>query len=92
MIINICGIEHEIIEEEDFFDSEATHLGRIEYATAKIYINKELTDDLKTNTIAHEVVHGILTHIGREDLSNDETLVTTLAGAILRSFDMKVIA
>lgn len=35
------------------------------------------------------MMHGILFHIGREDLSNDETLVQSLGNAISQAFEIR---
>lgn len=90
MKINICGIEHKIIECEDKFDAD-THMGMIDYPKAEICINKNMAESVKTATICHEALHGMLTHIGREDLSYDEQLVTALGNAINQSFIPKVV-
>ena len=87
MIVNICGIAHTVIEVEDNFDSDM-HLGQIDYKRAEIRINKGASSDIKEETICHEMLHGILVHIGREDLSQDEALVTALANAIYQGFDV----
>lgn len=88
MIVNICDIPHKVVQIEDVFDTEC-HFGMIDFKKCEIRINKELTEELKTKTIYHEMVHGMLTHIGRDDLSNDEVFVQTLANAIYQGFDLK---
>lgn len=85
MIVNICGIAHKVIEVEDYFDSDI-HLGQIDYKRAEIRINKNASPDIKKETICHEMLHGILVHIGRDDLSQDESFVTALANAIYQGF------
>jgi len=35
------------------------------------------------------MTHGILVHIGRQDLANDETFVQTLGNAIFQGFEVK---
>jgi len=86
--INICGIPHEVVECEDAFDVDM-HLGQIDYKNAKILINKDAAMEIKSETLCHEIMHGILVHIGREDLSQDETLVTALGNAIWQTFDVR---
>ena len=88
MKVNICGIEHNVIECEDNFDIE-THMGQIDYGNCTIKINKNIPDQLKVATLCHEILHGMLVHIGREDLSSDEQLVTALGNAINGSFKIK---
>lgn len=88
MKVNICGIEHSVIECVDNFDTE-THMGQIDYGDCVIRINKNMPDQLKRATLCHEILHGMLVHIGREDLSSDEQLVTALGNAINGSFKIK---
>ena len=88
MTIYICGIPHTVVEKEDNFDSE-THFGMIDYGKCEIVINKNIPEQLKKETITHEVIHGILLHIGRQDLSGDEQFVQALGNAIFQTFDVK---
>lgn len=89
MKVNICGVMHEVIECEDAFDSDATHFGQIEYREARIKINKDMNLDIKKETICHEMVHGMLIHLGYSDLSNDEQFVQALGNAIMQGFRIK---
>lgn len=86
--VNICGIKHTITECEDIFNVD-THFGQIDYPKCEIKINKDLTEDAKKETLFHEVVHGILVHIGRSDLGQDETFVQTLGNALFQCCDLK---
>lgn len=88
MRINICGIPHEVVECEDKFDVDM-HLGQIDYKHAKILINKDANIEIKSETLCHEIMHGILVHIGRDDLSNDEQFVTALGNAIYQAFNVR---
>lgn len=87
--ISICGIPHTIEEKEDVFDMD-THFGMIDYAKCKIIINKALPKKLYEEALCHEVLHGMLVHIGRDDLSGDEQFVQSLANAINQSFTANV--
>lgn len=88
MIVNICGIPHEVIETEDKFNVDC-HLGQIDYKDLTIKINKDMHIIEKYETICHEMVHGILVHLGYNDLSNDEQFVQALGNAIYQGFDIK---
>lgn len=88
MVVNICGIPHKVIECEDTFNDDV-HLGMIDFKEALIKINKDASEDIKRETICHEMIHGILVHIGRDDLSLDEQFVQTLGNAIFQSFTIK---
>ena len=89
MRVNICGIEHDVIECKDNFNVD-THMGQIDYKECIIKINKDMPQQLKTATLCHEILHGILVHIGREDLSIDEQLITVLGNAINNTFSIKM--
>ncbi len=88
-VIKICGVPHTITEHEDVFNVD-THFGMIDYAKCEIRINKNMPDASKQETLCHEVLHGILVHIGRNDLSTDETFVQSLSNAIYQTFTPKV--
>lgn len=88
MRVNICGIPHEVIEVETNLGNDGS-LGLITYAKAQIEVNKDQTEECKKETIIHEMVHGMLVHIGRGDLSDDEVLVQSLANAICQGFEIK---
>ena len=90
MKVMICGIPHEVKYVPDCFDMDA-HFGQINFKEAEILINEKTSDELQKATLCHEILHGMLVHIGREDLSNDETFVTSLGNAINGSFDVRKI-
>lgn len=87
MIINICGLPHKIIEVEETFGDG--HCGEINYKKLEIRINKDLAPEMKTQTLYHEIIHGILTYGGYDDLSVDEKLVQNLAMNINQIFRLK---
>ena len=84
----ICGIPHEVKYVKDTFDCD-THFGQINYKEAEILLNADSVAEVQKATLCHEMLHGLLVHIGREDLSNDETFVTSLGNAINGSFDVR---
>lgn len=88
MKVNICGLPHEVIECEDSFNMDC-HMGQIDYKDLVIKINKDMPVEAKKETICHEMVHGILIHIGQGELSNDEHLVQALGNAIYQGFEIK---
>ena len=87
--VNICGIPHNVIYEKDRFQIDDIKFGYIDYANAKIYINEDIAEQLKIETLCHEIIHGILFHIGKQEMSEDENFVQALANAIYQSFDIK---
>lgn len=88
MTIKICGIPHKIVECEDKFDTDL-HFGQIDYKTCEIRINKDLPEESKKETLCHEVLHGMLVHIGYAELSQDEQFVQALGNAIYQGFKIK---
>ncbi len=87
--MKICGVNYEVIETEDVFNNDATHFGQIDFKQGKIYINKDMSDDVKAETIVHEITHAILVYIGRQDLTEDEPFVQAFGNAIFQMFDLK---
>lgn len=51
-------------------------------------MNKDMAEAVKQETLVHEIVHAILVHIGRADLSEDETFVQSFANAINQTFEV----
>lgn len=86
--INICGIPHKIVEVKDNFTANSIHFGDITYSKAEIKINEELDSNIKKETLCHEIIHGILTHIGYLELADDERLVQALGNAIAQTFEI----
>ena len=87
MQVNICGILHDVVERQDNFNIDM-HLGQIDYTKAEILVNQDLAGALRKETICHEMVHGILVHLGYTELANDEQFVQALANAICQGFDI----
>lgn len=88
MKVNICGIPHTVIECPDNFDVDA-HFGQIDYKACEIRINKDMATEAKEETICHEMIHGILVHLGYSEQSQDEQFVQALANAIYQGFDIR---
>lgn len=87
MKVNICGILHDVVERKDNFNVD-THFGQIDYTKAEISVNHDIAEALKKETICHEMVHGILVHIGYNEYANDEQFVQAMANAICQGFDI----
>lgn len=88
--IKICGIPYKIIEKECIESSNGRCLGLITYDEGTIEIRKGQQPDYYRQTLIHEVVHGMLVMIGRNELSEDETFVQSLALAISQTFELKI--
>ena len=88
MKISICGIPHEIVYANDVFNTD-THYGQIDYGKAVIKISKDVSKEQQGEALCHEILHGILVHIGKDELSQDESFVQCLSNAIYQSFEPK---
>lgn len=88
MRVNICGIPHEVKMVQDNFDIDC-HFAMIDYKNAEIRVNKDMAREIKEEAVCHEIIHGILTHIGYDNLSEDERLVQALANAVNQAFAIK---
>ena len=64
--VNICGIPHEVVYFNDEFNSDNTHFGQIDYGKALIKISKDISKEQQDEALCHEVLHGILVHIGKD--------------------------
>lgn len=84
--VKICGIPH-LVEELPVVDegSEGVTQGQIIYSEAKIQIKESLPQEIKDEVLIHEIVHGILQHIGEAELCADERFVQALASGIYNS-------
>jgi len=90
MKIKICGIPYKVkhkkvIQEEEPGIGE----GLIIYSKQEIQLRKGLGKEIEQETLTHEIIHGILTHMGRQSLSNDEEFVQGLANAVYQTFKIK---
>lgn len=88
MKVNICGLLHEVIEFNDHFDVDC-HFGMIDYKNLEIRINRDMKKEAKKETICHEMVHGILVHMGKNELAADEEFVQALGNAIYQGFGIR---
>lgn len=91
MKVNICGISYTVMEFADNFDTDV-HFGQIDFKMAEIRINKYMADEVKKEAICHEMVHGILVHLGYNDYSQDEQFVQALGNAIYQSFKIRTVS
>ena len=88
MKVSICGVPHRVIECKDDFDADI-HFGLIDYKACEIKINGDLVPEMQDSTLVHEMMHGILMHLGYEELAQDEKFVRVLGNEIYRSFSIR---
>jgi hypothetical protein len=61
----------------------------VDFLKAEIRINKNMAEAVKEESLVHDIVHAVLVHIGRPDLTEDETFVQSFANAINQTFELK---
>lgn len=88
MTVNICGVPHLVVGCRDTFDADC-HFGQINYKECVIRINENMPDEMQEATLVHEMLHGILSHLGYNNLANDEVFVCGLANEIYRGFSIR---
>lgn len=70
--VKISGIDYIVDVAEHQEVEEGMLMGQIIYHEGRIYLNEVLNDQLKESTLLHEIVHGILYHMGSEMNDNEE--------------------
>lgn len=74
------------ISEVECVSKEELAKGSINYLTHEIRIDKSMPDDLKKQTVLHEVIHAICDALGMYELCSDEQAVQSLATALYSVF------
>lgn len=88
--IKICGLPFKV-KYVDVIDeaSEGITQGEIYYSQAEIRICKRLPKRIQKRVLYHEILHGMLVHLGYNDLTSDEVFVTSLANAMYQMFRLR---
>ena len=84
MKINILGLEYQI-KIVSTVDRHQALWGKINYETQEIVISSNISSQHQLQTIIHELLHGILTHLGYSNHSDDEQFVTAVSAALYQS-------
>lgn len=79
--IKIMATEY-IVEEVEQIDRYERLLGQIEYAEQKIKIDKNISEDMKKETLLHEIIHGILEKLNYREINEDEQKVHSIASTM----------
>ena len=70
------------VEEVDQIDKYTRLLGQIQYVEQKIMIDKNISEDMKRETLIHEILHGILEKLGYNNINDDEQKVHSIASTM----------
>lgn len=79
--LKILATEYKI-EEVEQIDKYQRLLGQIEYVEQTIKIDKNISEDMKKETLIHEILHGILEKLGYEELNEDEQKIHSIASTM----------
>ncbi|WP_448807472.1 hypothetical protein [Aminobacterium colombiense] len=78
--IRIGPFDYTYREEKDLSNEEGEELyGEIRYKENIISMLEGLPPPRRAHTLMHEIVHGMLSNMAREDLNSDEPFVDALA-------------
>lgn len=82
--VKIGVLNYEIVQGTALSNTkEEWQLGEISYGESRIYLDDNLSPQVRKQTLMHEIVHGMLNEIGHEAEREDEGLVNGLANQIL---------
>lgn len=79
--IKILATDYKVEEVEQINKFERL-LGEIDYIEQTIKIDKSISEDLKMETLIHEIIHGILEKLGYTDFNQDEQKVHSIASTM----------
>lgn len=79
--VKIMATEYDV-EEVDQIDKYNFLLGEIDYVKQKIKIDRNIPEDLKKESLIHEILHGILEKLGYEEINADEQKVHSIASTM----------
>lgn len=79
--LKILATEYQV-EEVEQIDKYQRLLGQIEYIEQKIKIDKNISEDMKKETLIHEILHGILEKLGFNEINEDEQKVHSIASTM----------
>ncbi len=83
--IDILGIKYTVCEVECVNKTEPRK-GEIDYLSCTIRIDRSMPDDLKRQTLMHEILPGMFEALGMYDLAQDEEKVQGIATALHQIF------
>lgn len=79
--VKILATEYKI-EEVEQIDKYQRLLGQIDYVEQTIKIDINISEDLKKETLLHEILHGILEKLGYDDINENEQKVHSIASTM----------
>lgn len=82
--VRIGGMDYAVEYVQDLHDDTGKLDGRIHHGRTTIQLDAGMSDQGMDQALLHELVHGILTQLGKQKISRDEGLVDALAYSIVQ--------
>ena len=79
--ISILGIDYNI-EYVEVVNKEEPRFGQVDFFESKIRIDKSLSEDMKKQTLLHEILHCICQGLGLYDIGENENAIQSMATAL----------
>lgn len=70
---NVFGVNVKVKYFDEHDDEHKLLMGYCQKSPIEIYINKKLTNDEKSSTLNHELIHAIMFRIGLDQIISPET-------------------
>lgn len=84
--VKIGPMRYEVISNDDRMPESDTgyRIGEIDYERLRIRLKNTLNDQVRIQTLWHEIIHGILNNAGSPDKSQMETIIDAVATGIIQ--------
>ena len=79
--VTVMGVEY-AIEYVDVVDKENPRFGQVNFFESKIKIDNSLSDDMRKQTLIHEILHCVCQGLGLYDLGENENAIQSIATAL----------
>jgi hypothetical protein len=77
--IRIGGIDYKIEHIQNLRDESGKLDARISHSQTVVQLDDDMSDQGSDQALLHEIVHGMLTQMGRQKIGRDEGLVDAFA-------------
>lgn len=79
MKVYIGSMKYDLVLKETIKYDEQEYRGAIDECSGKLEMATSFPQQIKQQTLWHEVVHGVLIELGRRDLNSDEGFVDAIS-------------
>ena len=79
--ITVMGIEY-TVEYVEVVNKEEPRFGQVDFFESRIQIDRSLSEDMKKQTLLHEILHCICQGLGLYDIGENENAIQSMATAL----------